>query len=81
MDKVQKYMNEESKEKEALSMMNNVEYSTLKRAYYGVADNIEQLGKSLNSLNGETGLFGKELKAIVKARDAFRKIDLFKYGV
>ena len=76
-----KYMTEAvgGKEKEALSTMNDIEYSTLKRAYYGVGDHIEKLGKSLNSLNGQTGMFGNDLKHIVKARDAFRKISLGRY--
>ena len=78
MELTNKYLIE-SKEKEALSAMNDISYSTMKRAYYGIGDNIEQLGKSLNQLNGESGLFGDDLKNIVKARDAFRKIKLGRY--
>ena len=78
MELTNKYLIE-SKEKEALSAMNDISYSTMKRDYYGIGDNIEQLGKSLNQLNGESGLFGDDLKNIVKARDAFRKIKLGRY--
>lgn len=80
MSKIDKYLKEAtSKEREVLSAMNDIEFNTLKRAYYGVADNIEQLGTSLNALNGETGLFGNDLKNIVKARDAFRKLTIGRY--
>lgn len=80
LETTMKYL-KESKEREALSVMSDIEYSTLKRAYYGVADNIEQLGKSLNAVNGKTGLFDEDLKNIVKARDAFRKLKLERYGL
>ena len=73
--RIDKYLGE-ANEKEELSLLNDIEHSTLKRAYYGVADNIEQLGKSLNSINGQTGLFAEDLKHIVKARDAFRKMKI-----
>ena len=79
-DKVGKYLiTEQSKENEALSMMNNIDFNALQTAYYGVADHIEQLGRSLNSVNGDTGLFGEDLKNIVKARDAFRKLKIGRY--
>lgn len=73
-----KYLGE-SKEKEELSLMNQIEFSTLRRAYYGVSDNIEQLGKSLRSVNEKTGLFSKDLKNIIQARDAFRKLEIGRY--
>ncbi len=78
MELTEKYLME-SKESEAISDLNEIEYNTLKRSYHGISDNIEQLGKSLNSLNGNTGLFGSDLKHIVKARDAFRKLSLGKH--
>jgi hypothetical protein len=66
-------------EKEVLRSMGAIEGNTLKTAYYGVGDHIEKLAIMLNGLNGDTGLFGNDLKYAVKARDAFRKITLGKY--
>lgn len=82
MNTVDKYLNESNimtTEKEALSSMGTIEANTLKNAYYGVGDHIEKLAIMLNGLTGDTGLFGKDLKNAVKARDAFRKITLGKY--
>jgi len=81
--KLEKYLNlDESigmKEKDVLSSMGTIEANTLKTAYYGVGDHIEKLAIMLNGLTGDTGLFGKDLKFAVQARDAFRKISLGKY--
>jgi hypothetical protein len=66
-------------EREVLKSMNNIEFSTLKTAYYGIADHMDKLAEMLNSLNGDTGMFGKDLELAVKARNAFRKISLGKY--
>ncbi len=82
MDKIDKYLNERNimtTEKEVLSQMGTIEANTLKTAYYGVGDHIEKLAIMLNGLTGDSGLFGKDLKNAVKARDAFRKITLGKY--
>jgi hypothetical protein len=73
-----KYLSE-SKESDALKSMNNIKANTLRTAYYGVGDHIEKLAIMLNELCGDTGLFCKDLKLAVQARDAFKKITLGKY--
>jgi hypothetical protein len=78
MDKINKYLNE-SKEKDAIRGMDNDDAINLKDSYYSVADEIENLANNLNVLVGETGLFVKDLKLAVQARDAFRKMTLGKY--
>jgi hypothetical protein len=78
MDKVDKYL-KESKEKDALKSWNSDDFTALRDSYYGVMENIETLASQLNALNGDTGLFGKDLNLAVKGRDAFRKLTLGKY--
>jgi hypothetical protein len=78
MKKEDKYLSE-SKESDALKSMNNIKANTLRTAYYGVGDHIEKLAIMLNELCGDTGLFCKDLKLAVQARDAFKKITLGKY--
>lgn len=78
MDKIDKYL-KESKETDAIRNWDQADANALRESYYGVGDHIEELANQLNSLTGDTGLFGKDLGLAVKARDAFRKISLGKY--
>ena len=78
MDKVNKYLTE-SKENDALKSWGNDDFNALRNSYYGVMENIETLASQLNALNGDTGLFGKDLNLAVKARDLYRKLTLGKY--
>lgn len=81
MDLIDKYIKEsESKEKEALSSMGQIEFSTLKNSYYGIGDNIDGLVKWMDHLNGKNnGLFKKDLQAAKDLKKAFYKIKIGKY--
>jgi len=78
MDTIRKYLNE-SKEKDAIMNWDRDDANALRDSYYGVMEHIETLASQLNAINGDTGLFGKDLGLAVKARDAFRKLSLGKY--
>jgi hypothetical protein len=82
MDLIEKYLGEitegktSKEEKDALRDMDNREFNKLRDSYYGVSDHIRNLVGSINSLNGNTGLFGKDLKFAKQALAAFDKIGL-----
>jgi hypothetical protein len=76
--KYEKYLTIESKEKDALRA-NNKLANEIRDAYYGVGDHIGGLVTALNSFNGETGLFGNDLKNAKKALEYFNKMNLGKY--
>lgn len=73
---------EESKDAVTRSMLRSADgnlVQALEDRYYGVADNIEELVRKLNMINGETGEFGADLTAAKKMLKLFDKMTLGKF--
>lgn len=55
------------------------EADELRQHFYGIADHMESFVAGMNSLNGETGDFGDDLKLAKQLKKIFDKISLGKY--
>jgi hypothetical protein len=68
-----------SLERETIKGADNNLVNELRDRYYGVSDHITKMVAYLNRLNGDTGMFGGDLKNAKAALKAFDKISLGKY--
>jgi hypothetical protein len=82
MKTFKKLLTEGSNDAEIRSMLrsadNDVVYN-VKERYYGVADHMQELTRTLNTLNGETGEFSADLTLAKKMLKLFDKMTLGKF--
>jgi hypothetical protein len=79
---VKQIVKEASKDSQIRDMLrsaDNTLVNNVKDRFYGIVDNMDSFVGALNSLNGETGEFSKDLIAAKKMKKEFDKITLGKY--
>ena len=64
---------------QVLKDMDKDDYKKLKDAYYGVADNVDNLSELVNKLSKDTGEFKTDAKLALDMLKSYIKMDLGKY--
>ena len=80
--KIKEYLDEAVSKKtgtQVLKDMDKGDYKKLKDAYYGVADNVDNLSELVNKLSKDTGEFKTDAKLALDMLRSYIKMDLGKY--